>query len=462
MKIVLKKLLRINYYLILAVTLSVIFFSCREKKNKEENTQINDSVQVNSFNPGVIFQRLTKANSSYSCYIPSDYQDDKKYPVIIFLDPHADGNLPLEKYKSLAEKIKFILIGSNSTKNGMEIDQCKQVVFDLMSESITVLPGLDHQVTIAGFSGGAKVALVSSTALNGLNSVVYCGAALPSASIRINTASMGIAGQYDMNYTEVRNFNYSLSVAGNYHTIVEWKGKHEWPDSSAFIHAFYWNIFTSMKNNIIPKNDTIILEFKRFISQKINQEKNILVKSELLQEEIDMLDRLTIDKEAFIKLSNLNKSSEFKNAFSKFSKVLKREDELKKMYAQSFEEEDLNWWNKQISILRSDSKNESNQRILGYISLASWTYSTKALSANNNTLAFKSLQIYKLSDPENSEQPFLMACLYAKNNLHDSAIFYLNEAYKLGLNDRNKVDSEKDLYALHQSEDYKTIVEKMR
>ncbi len=462
-KIALNKLELKNYLSIIIILVSIIFSSCVQKKNNNENIN-TDTIAVTApvINSGVVFERLTKNNSTYSCYIPSGHEENKKFPVIILLDPHADGKLPLEKYKNLAEKFKFILVGSHSTKNGMEIDQSIQVVIDLINEAQYVLPGLPGQITVAGFSGGAKVALLTSNSVGGLNSVIYCGASLPAASLKINTPAMGIAGQYDMNYTEVRNFNYSLSVVGIDHALVEWKGKHEWPDSSAFIHAFYWNIFTSMKNKSSSKNDSIILEFKSMMHKKIEQEKNVLVKSELLQEEIEMLTNLSSTDESKNKLSALNKSAEFKNAFSKFSETMKKEDEMKKLYIKSFEEKDIVWWSDQVRRLNVDVRNESNRRILGYISLASWTYSTKALAANNNSFAFKALQIYKLSDPENSEQPYLMACLYAKNNMNDSAIFYLNESFKLGLNDKNKVESEKDLSTLHTRNDYQEIVGRMR
>jgi hypothetical protein len=439
----------------------ILILACNHapKQNETDQTQTNAKQQTApAFTGGSIFERITKNNSVYSCYLPSGFSREKKYPAIIFLDPHAKGNIPLEKYKGLAEEFQFMLIGCNSTKNGMDLQQCIPVVNDLMNEAISVLPGEGLQISIAGFSGGAKVALASANSITGFNSVIYCGAAFPPGSIKIKTPCMGIAGKRDMNYTEVRNFNYSLSVKETQHAVVEWNGKHEWPDSATFIHAFYWSKFSSMRMKIIPKNDQMIDGLKTYFLTLIDKEKNPLIKSELLLEEMEVLSGIVPVNDLKKKLTDLNNSPALKNAKKIIDATLANEDLRKSEFAAAFETKDLTWWKNQVMRLNSDTLNESNQRSLGYISLASWSYSTKALEANNDSFAEKTLRIYKLADPSNSEQPFLMACLFAKNNFPDSAIYYLKESVRMGIDDRNKIENEKNLLTLHGRNDFQEVL----
>ncbi len=440
----------------------MIHLTCTPKREQNEKIQSEAKTEAPELKGGSVFGRVTKNNSLYSCYIPSSYSEGRKYPVFIFLDPHAKGNLPVEKYKSLAEKFQFMLVGSGSTKNGMDLNLCSQIVNDLVNESVAELPGQAGRITLIGFSGGAKIALAGSTGINGLNSVVYCGAAFPPGSIKISTPCMGIAGSADMNYTEVRNFNFSLSVKGTYHTLVEWKGKHEWPDSSAIAHAFYWNIFNSIREKKIENNDSVLSVFRKTFDNLIESEKNLLVKSELMLEEIEMLKNVAPVEELKTELKELNNSTAFKNAKKSFDNILAAEDERKKELIASFENKDLQWWRMQIEKLNSDTNNTGNKRLLGYISLASWSYSTKAISSNENNFALKALNIYKLADPKNSEQPYLLACLFAKNNMPDSAVFYINESVSLGFDDRNRTENEKDLFALHGRSDFQEALGKMR
>ena len=137
------------------------------------------------------------------------------------------------------------------------------------------------------------------------------------------------------------------------------------------------------------------------------------------------------------------------------------EDQQKMEFASAFENREILWWNNQIQKLNEDKNNEKNQRLLGYISLAAWSYSSKSVAINNTAFALKALQIYKLADPENPEQAFITACLYSKNGKQDSAIYFLKEAVRLGLDDRSKIEKEKDLFALHERGDFQEVIGKM-
>src|ERR1700735_1842902 len=70
--------------------------------------------------PGqVIDSVICKADptQSYALYVPAKGQKEA-LPIIYFFDPHADGALPVKKYKALADAYGFILAGSNNSKNG--------------------------------------------------------------------------------------------------------------------------------------------------------------------------------------------------------------------------------------------------------------------------------------------------------------------------------------------------------
>src|ERR1017187_4246613 len=73
-----------------------------------------------SFEAGKIIDPVickSDSTQSYALYIPAK-ANKSALPIIYFFDAHGDGALPLKKYKSLADAYGFILIGSNSSKNG--------------------------------------------------------------------------------------------------------------------------------------------------------------------------------------------------------------------------------------------------------------------------------------------------------------------------------------------------------
>lgn len=60
---------------------------------------------------------LSDTAQSYSLYLPNDYTKTKKYPVLLFLDPGGRGEVPVTRYRSVADKYGIILTCSYNSRN---------------------------------------------------------------------------------------------------------------------------------------------------------------------------------------------------------------------------------------------------------------------------------------------------------------------------------------------------------
>ena len=319
---------------------------------------------------------------SYALFLPKNYNQQSKFPVIIFFDPHGKGNLPLAKYSYLANEFNCILIGSNDSKNGLTENETDAIANALILEAATRFPADEKSLTLAGFSGGGKVALANAVQNTKVTAVVYDGAATDLSSARHNIPILGFAGTDDMNYTDLMSFDQSLQKTPFPHLLIEWNGKHEWPDSITFRDAFYFILFNQMKapNN---RNEAAI---NRFIEEK--KEKlagnDILVKAGTYGELIFMLQGLT-DVSPYEKaLQQLMTSAAFKKAIDEKSTVLATEGDFQSEYVQAFRNNDLAWWKQEISRLQNDRDPKHaamNQRLLGFISLACFTISGNAIQS---------------------------------------------------------------------------------
>jgi len=97
------------------------------------------------------------STQSYSLYLPSNYVEDKSFPIVYCFDPHADGSLAISKFKNAAEKYGYILIGSNNSKNGLTtLSYTLKTLFEEIKNNISFNENLQYT---AGFSGGGRVAL---------------------------------------------------------------------------------------------------------------------------------------------------------------------------------------------------------------------------------------------------------------------------------------------------------------
>ncbi|HNP99652.1 MAG TPA: hypothetical protein PKK99_11390, partial [Bacteroidia bacterium] len=139
-------------------------------------------------------------------------------------------------------------------------------------------------------------------------------------------------------------------------------------------------------------------------------------------------------------------------------KLVADENMRKQQYVQAFEAAPLTWWESEVKRLKGNKENASDQRLLGFISLAAYSFSSNGLKQENLAGAEKAIAVYGIADPENSEQPFLEACLLSKKNQPDLAIASIKKSVQLGINRRSKIENEADFAALRSRADFQEIL----
>jgi len=350
---------------ILLITLIGLLTSCSAHNNNAAETTApaapapvvypKDNFKTGEVIPVVALH--VDAGQTFALYLPKGYSDTAHLPAIIFFDPHGDGTFPLNLYHELADKYNYILIGSNTSKNGMPLEQTQAAAYNLFNEAKTRLAANPARISYCGHSGGAKVALLSGASNPAIANVIYCGAKV---DIQPNhqMSLLGFAGLRDMNYTDLVMFDkqdvVNMPVK---HFLIEWKGKHEFPSAEVFNDAFIF-LNTGQVENYDKKKVTISFD------------------------------------------------------------QLKAEQDKKSEYLNAFKEKDLDWWKKEIARLNATKKtNISSERLLGFISLACYSIGGGQLVENNLDVAEKILTIYKIADPENKDCDSMMTVLSQKKGL---------------------------------------------
>ena len=224
---------------------SLILQSCSSGTDPKTNTIIErkDTVPAKEkFPSGQIIDRITNgtdASQSYAMYLPPTYSADKKYPILIALDAHGDGKLPITKYRDLADRYGYIIVGSYDSQNGLPWEQSQAIVDKLLTDVRARLSVNEQRIYLLGFSGGARVANGIAMSNGSIAGVICCGAAAPAkgnANSRDNYFFMGIAGNKDFNYTEMRKYDL-VDLAGYRikHFFLTFDGKHEWQIGRAHV-----------------------------------------------------------------------------------------------------------------------------------------------------------------------------------------------------------------------------------
>ena len=164
------------------VLLTLMFVYACGQGNKQLKIDNGQLTKNNEIQKGIVVNKVSCKNDtsqSYAIYLPSAYNVANKYPAIFFFDPHAKGNLPLTKYKALAEKYSYILIGSNDSKNGLDWNIITTIIQNLFNSTLGTYSIDAGKIYMGGFSGGARVAGVMGALNPDIKGIIGCSASFP-------------------------------------------------------------------------------------------------------------------------------------------------------------------------------------------------------------------------------------------------------------------------------------------
>jgi hypothetical protein len=131
----------------------------------------------------------------------------------------------------------------------------------------------------------------------------------------------------------------------------------------------------------------------------------------------------------------------YKKAIADRSATLQQETSQKQVLLAAFQNQGSDWWTKVTDQYKISTK-PSDKRLLGFISLAAYSYSAQLLQQKNIEAASHILAIYEMADANNTDQLYFHAQLYALLGNTDISIQYLQRAVKNGFTDRAKVEAE--------------------
>ena len=101
-------------------------------------------------------------------------------------------------------------------------------------------------------------------------------------------------------------------------------------------------------------------------------------------------------------------------------------------------------------------------RLLGFFSLAGYSLSTRSLQENEEPMAEKMLEIYRLSDPTNPEQAYLRAVLSGRRQQADPAMSSLTESLTLGFSDKSRIQQQPEFQFLQASPAFQKLLQSMK
>lgn len=432
----------------------LIFFACGEKKSTRSTT--GDSTIISQQAPLVSIDSIVSNEDLYA-YLPGKHHKDS-IVCVLFFDPQGKGEAPVQLYSGLARQHGMLFAGSNRSKNGLDFQATRAVVQNLIREISAVYGQNFKKISFyaAGFSGGAKVAIDAANSAPELKGIVYAGA--PAASRSAAVPLYGFVGEKDMNLADVVQFDASV-LPPKLHFLRIWDGRHEWPAASEMKGAIEWITFREASNRSIgfSRMEELVDESK--------SEKDLLKKEGYLLNARFLSQDLSLPDKGGSQLNLLHSMQSWKGARNLKSQEYQAEMAMKEEYSEAFFKNDVSWWKGEIQELQHHRKNlppAMQDRLLGFFSLAGYSLSTRSLQENEEPMAEKMLEIYRLSDPTNPEQAYLRAVLLGRRQQADPAMSALTESLELGFSDKTRIQKQPEFQFLQASPAFQKLLQSMK
>ncbi|MCK9611334.1 MAG: hypothetical protein PHR81_02440 [Bacteroidales bacterium] len=438
-----------HIYLIIFLSCSMLISCTGQQKTKEQEEK--------PFEKGKIISKVNchkNATHAYALYLPLNYSEEKKSPLIICFDPTANGLIPLELLKSCAEKYGYILAGSLVSRNGMTWETAA-AHYDIMLEDIEARFSIDPgRIYTCGFSGGARVASSVAIIKGGIAGVIGCSGGFPQTkdAIKSKFDFFGFAGDQDMNYAEMLRLDMALEKNNFRRQFVVFEGTHGWPPKEEFNEVFLWMELNAMKDNKIPADTN-------FINQHFEEQKQLLENARkngnkfkeylLIKKMVSYFKGIADTKSMEEQHQVLAGNSVVKNYLQQEELNLKRELAMQQQYAQKLTTENATWWKAEVVKLNQflTFSNQSNdkaivKRILEYLSLAAFSASNSSISQNKTEEAHHYIELYSIIDTDNPEPEAMFARIFAQKKDDEKVLTHLRKAAKLGFSDKSRFEND--------------------
>ncbi|HUB60256.1 MAG TPA: hypothetical protein VL978_06135 [Puia sp.] len=398
---------------------------------------------------------------SYALYVPPRGMK-AALPVVYCFDPHGSGIFPVRKYKALADAYGFILVGSNNSRNGNDWATTETIWQHLAADTRSRLKIDSRRVYTAGFSGGAKVASYIAIQHPGITGVIAGGAGLPDgvSAGDFSFSFTAIAGQGDMNLTELVAVNNALDKTHTRHRLILFDGKHEWAPVNTMGLAFAGLQFDAMRAGLIPKDNQAIITYiegskKRLRAYQLTSQ--LLKAAQECNLSIADLDGLSRQVTFFRQqAAALGTNPLYLSQRQAQQDLLTQEQNTKAEYMQHFQQADDTYWTSTIHDLEAKSAGHTGeaqmyQRLLAYLSLAFYSISNQLITANDNVNARHFVELYKLADPTNSEAWYFSAILNAREGKEGIAEADLLKADNCGFRDKARLLQQPEFQSLDKA-----------
>jgi len=196
---------------------------------------------------------------TYALYLPTDYDPEKTWPLLLVFDPRGRSVLAAELFKEAAQEYGWIIVSSNDTRSDESMEANQRAVNALWPEIQTRYSVDLRRIYAAGFSGTVQTGILLGKATDGLAGVIGVGGRyFPEILEGVDFAVFGAVGTTDYNNREMRKLHRHLAEQGAPNRLVMFDGGHTWMPPELAGDCVAWMELQAMKTGVEARNAAFV------------------------------------------------------------------------------------------------------------------------------------------------------------------------------------------------------------
>jgi len=195
---------------------------------------------------------------SYALYLPSTYTAERRWPILYAFDPRARGAMPTKLFRAAAERLGYIIVGSNNSRNGPwePVVTALNAVWRDTHERLALDPNRIYATGMSGGNGPATLLAVKHGA-----GIIACAGALTAAqvaSVDGHLAWISVVGSADFSFDVNKQLIEALNARGVGARLAVFAGGHSWPPENIATSALEFVHLSAMRTGRLPRDDAFI------------------------------------------------------------------------------------------------------------------------------------------------------------------------------------------------------------
>ena len=188
-------------------------------------------------------------SQTYTLYLPSHYEPDKKWPAMLIMDPRGRSVHAADRFRAAAEEYGWILLSSDNTRSDESPEPNVRALNALLPELGTEYSVDEDRVYLAGFSGTAMTAWEVARQRPGLAGVIASGSRFEGQHFRteMKVPTFGAAGDTDFNNPEMRRVHETLRGWQTPERLEVFVGPHRWMPEDLARQSIEWMELQAMR-----------------------------------------------------------------------------------------------------------------------------------------------------------------------------------------------------------------------